>query len=213
MEVTLVYDNTTYREGLLADWGFACYIEMENSPSILFDTGANSPVLLHNMKKLGIEPSAIDIIVISHGHWDHTGGLSELLKVNQTAKLYLPASFHLSIADNKVVKAKDGVEIIDKVFSTGELRGGEQSLAIKTDTDLVVITGCSHPGVGRILDAASAYGKPGILIGGLHGFREFDLLKDLHSVCACHCTKYQQEIKKLYPDKWINGGAGRVIKV
>ncbi len=213
MKVTLVYDNTVYRQDLLPDWGFSCYIEIENTPRILFDTGASGTILLHNIEKLGIDPAAIDIIAISHAHWDHTGGLRELLKVNRCASLYLPASFRPVLPDRKIVEVEEPIEITANVFSTGELMGIEQSLVVKTDAGLVVIAGCSHPGVGPILKAASSYGKVSTLIGGLHGFREFDLLKDVHSVCACHCTQYQKEIKKLYPDKWLDGGAGKVIDI
>lgn len=213
MKVTLVYDNTAYNKDLLPDWGFSCYLEIENTPRILFDTGASGTILLHNIEKLGIDPAAIDIIVVSHAHWDHTGGLPELLKVNRSASLYLPASFQTSLADREVVEVSSAIEITGNVFSTGELMGIEQSLVVKTDAGLVVIAGCSHPSVSRILEAASSYGKVSTLIGGLHGFREFDLLKDLHSVCACHCTQYQSEIKRLYPEKWLDGGAGKVIAI
>jgi len=211
MKVTLVYDNTAYKKDLLPDWGFSCYVEIENTPKILFDTGASGTILLHNIEKLGIDPASIDIIVVSHAHWDHTGGLPELLKVNRSAILYLPSSFQTSIPDREVIEVDNAIEVTGNVFSTGELGGVEQSLIVKTDTGLVVIAGCSHPGVRRILEAASSYGKVSTLIGGLHGFREFDLLKELHSVCACHCTQYQSEIKKLYPHKWLDGGVGKVI--
>lgn len=98
-------------------------------------------------------------------------------------------------------------------FLSLELLGIEQSLVIKTDKGLVVIAGCSHPGVGNILEAASQFGKVYALVGGLHGFSEFDLLKDLELVCACHCTMYKSKIKSLYPDKWVKGGAGKVISI
>ena len=213
MKVTLVYDNTAYNKDLLPDWGFSCYLEIENTPRILFDTGASGTILLHNIEKLGIDPAAIDIIVVSHPHWDHTGGLPELLKVNRIARLYLPASFHMFLPDREVVEVTEAIEITGNVFSTGELRGMEQSLVVRTETGLVVIAGCSHPGVGRILGVASSYGNVSTLIGGLHGFRDFDLLEDLQSVCACHCTQHQAEIKKLYPDKWLDGGAGKVVVI
>ena len=76
-----------------------------------------------------------------------------------------------------------------------------------------MIAGCSHSGVGNILNAASKFGNVYALIGGLHGFREFGLLKDLDLVCATHCTQFKSEIKKLYPEKYIEGGAGKVIVV
>jgi 7,8-dihydropterin-6-yl-methyl-4-(beta-D-ribofuranosyl)aminobenzene 5'-phosphate synthase len=212
VKVTLVYDNTGAKEGLLPDYGFSCYIEIENMPRILFDTGAKGKTLLYNMHKLGIDPAAIDIIVISHAHWDHTGGLTKLLEVNQRASLYVPTSFQPSLAHRSIVAVSGPMEIIDNVFSTGELMGVEQSLAIRTDRGLIVVSGCAHPGVGPILDAASSYGTVSALIGGLHGFREFELLKDFDLICACHCTANKSQIKTLYPDKWVEGGVGTVIE-
>jgi 7,8-dihydropterin-6-yl-methyl-4-(beta-D-ribofuranosyl)aminobenzene 5'-phosphate synthase len=107
----------------------------------------------------------------------------------------------------------DPVEIASGVYSTGELQGIEQALAVKTTAGLVVIAGCSHPGVGPILEAASAYGRVYALVGGLHGFRQFDLLKKLDWVCPCHCTEYRWQIQELYPEKWLDSGAGSVIEV
>jgi 7,8-dihydropterin-6-yl-methyl-4-(beta-D-ribofuranosyl)aminobenzene 5'-phosphate synthase len=104
------------------------------------------------------------------------------------------------------------IEIATNVFSTGELMQVEQSLAISTDNGLVVISGCAHPGVGPILEAASFYGKVSALIGGLHGFREYDLLNGLNLVCACHCTANKSQIEALHPDKWVEGGVGTVIE-
>lgn len=69
------------------------------------------------------------------------------------------------------------------------------------------------PGVGAILEVASSYGKPYALIGGLHGFRALDLLKELNLVCPCHCTKYKSEIKRLYPEKCTNCGVGKTIEI
>jgi len=59
-----------------------------------------------------------------------------------------------------------------------------------------------------ILNAASQLGKPYAIIGGLHRFNEFDLLKDLQLVCPTHCTQFKEKIKSLYPEKCVDGGAG-----
>ncbi|GAI16555.1 unnamed protein product [marine sediment metagenome] len=83
-----------FRKDLQADWGFACLIEVENTPKILFDTGTDGRILLSNMEKLEIDPALIDEVFISHAHFDHTGGLSEFLNVNKKAKIYIPPSFH-----------------------------------------------------------------------------------------------------------------------
>ena len=104
-------------------------------------------------------------------------------------------------------------QIHENIFSTGELRGIEQSLVVRTGKGLVVIVGCSHPGVKSILNAASQFGRVYALIGGLHGFREFDRLRDLKLICPCHCTQFKSEIRSLYPNKCVEGGAGKVIEV
>ena len=90
MKVTIVYDNTAFRKDLQSDWGFSCLVEVENVPRILFDTGTEGRILLSNMGKLGIDPSLIEEVFISHSHLDHTGGIPEFLKVNQKAKFYVP---------------------------------------------------------------------------------------------------------------------------
>jgi len=210
MKVTIVYDNDVSKEGLEADWGFSCLLEAENIPKILFDTGTKGKMLLANMEKLDIDPSSVDEVFISHAHFDHTGGLADFLLINKKAKIYVPPSFAGPV-EREAIAISEPTKIHENVFSTGELGGIEQSMAVKTDKGLVVIAGCSHPGVGNILRAVAQFGKVYALIGGLHGFREFDLLKDLELVCPTHCTQFKAEIKSLYPKKYVDGGAGKVI--
>jgi len=213
MKITIIYDNEVYKKGLKSDWGFSSLIEVENTPRILFDTGTNGFILLGNMKKLDIDPNSIDEVFISHSHLDHTGGLSDFLKINRDVKIYVPISFSKPSMAKEVISVSVSIQIHENIFSTGELKGIEQSMVVKTEKGLVVIAGCSHPGVGNILKAASQFGKVYALIGGLHGFREFDLLKDLDLVCATHCTQFKSEIRNLYPKKYIEGGAGKVIQL
>ena len=75
-EITLisVYDNYQVDPELKTAWGSATIIKTPQE-LILFDTGGNSEILLSNMKKLGINPSSIKKVVISHIHGDHLGGL------------------------------------------------------------------------------------------------------------------------------------------
>ena len=213
MKITIVYDNEVFKEDLKADWGFSCLIEIENGQRILFDTGASGSILFHNLAKLNLDPLTIPEIFISHAHWDHTGGLSDLLKLNRKVKVYLPNSCPKPPGAGKVVSITGPVQIHENVFSTGELEGIEQSLVLKIGDSLVVVTGCSHPGVKTILQAASSFGKVDALIGGLHGFREFDLLRDLKLVCPCHCTQFKSEIRRLYPEKCLDCGAGKVLEI
>ena len=212
MKVTVVYDNEVNKEGLKAGWGFSSLIETKSAPPILFDTGADSPTLLHNMRELGIDPKGIGIIVISHAHGDHTGGLSGILELNKDAEIYVPASLRGTIPGRKVTKVTGPLQISEEVFSTGELKGIEQSLALKTDRGIFVVAGCSHPGVGEIIDAASRWGKVYGIIGGFHGFRDFDRLTGLSLICPCHCTQYKSEIKRLFADECLECGAGLAIE-
>jgi 7,8-dihydropterin-6-yl-methyl-4-(beta-D-ribofuranosyl)aminobenzene 5'-phosphate synthase len=211
MKITIIYDNEAYKEGLQADWGFSCVVEIKNTPKILFDTGANGAILLSNMEKLKIDPASIQDIVISHAHFDHVGGLSAFLNVNSDVSIYVPASIGKGHSEKGVISVDGPMEIYENVFSTGELDNFEQSMAIKTDDGVVVIAGCSHPGMAHILDAASQFGKVYAVVGGLHGFCEYELFKDLKLICPTHCTQHKQEIKSLYPDRYVQGGAGQVI--
>jgi len=55
MKITIIYDNEVSEEGLEADWGFSCLVEVYGK-KILFDTGADGSILLGNMEKLDIDP-------------------------------------------------------------------------------------------------------------------------------------------------------------
>jgi 7,8-dihydropterin-6-yl-methyl-4-(beta-D-ribofuranosyl)aminobenzene 5'-phosphate synthase len=213
MKLTIIYDNEVKKPELAADWGFSCLIELENAPPILFDTGTSGSILLHNMKELRIAPDAFGIIVISHLHGDHAGGLRTILELNKDAEIYLPASFIGTIPGRKVVKVKNAAQIGENVFSTGELGGIEQSLAIKTNQGILVVAGCSHPGVGNILDAAAKFGKVYGIVGGFHGFSDFERLADLSLISPCHCTAYKSEIKLLYPEKCLECGVGMTLEL
>jgi 7,8-dihydropterin-6-yl-methyl-4-(beta-D-ribofuranosyl)aminobenzene 5'-phosphate synthase len=214
MRVTIIYDNEVKKERLVAGWGFSALIENEKALPILFDTGADSATLLHNMEQLDIHPENIGIIVISHAHWDHTGGLSEILKRNEPAELYLPSSFRSAFPGRKVtVVGKDAIQICENVFSTGELEGIEQALALKTDKGIFVVTGCAHPRMRSILEAASKFGKVYGIVGGFHGFHDFKTFEGLSLIFPCHCTQYKKEILALFKDRAFECGAGLVIEL
>lgn len=211
MKITIVYDNTAFRKDLQADWGFSALVETKEK-KILLDTGANGIILLSNMQKLGIIPKEIGEIFISHSHWDHTGGLSAFLDQNNEIKVWVPPSFRGVKNAKEVVPIEGPTKLYEGIYSTGELEGIEQSLCVKTQKGIVVVVGCSHPRMENILKTAFQFGKVYGIIGGLHGTQP-EALEDLDLICATHCTQHKAEIKKLYPEQYIEGGAGKVIEI
>jgi len=213
MKITIIYDNDPVEAGLKTGWGFSALIKVRKTPLILFDTGNDGASLLYNMERLGIDPVQIGIIVISHTHGDHTGGLLDILELNSYAMVYLPSIISYDTAGRDVITVRQPTQISEDVISTGELKGIEQALLIKTDKGIVVVTGCSHPGVAEILDVALRYGKVYGIIGGLHGFRDFDRLDGLSLICPCHCTQYKPEIRILFPQQYVACGTGLTLEI
>ncbi|HDM09562.1 MAG: MBL fold metallo-hydrolase [Deltaproteobacteria bacterium] len=210
MRLTILYDNEVWAKGLVSSWGFSCLVETREV-NILFDTGGDGLLLLRNMEKLCIDPGIVHIVFISHGHWDHMGGLGQLLAV-RNVPVIVPASAATGKAVPGVRVTTNSAELYPGIYTTGELGGIEQSLVLRAGKGLLVVVGCSHPGVGNILKKASEYGRVKYLVGGLHGFDQFALLQDLDKVCPVHCTQYRQEIADRYPEKYIEGGAGKVLE-
>lgn len=86
MRIVTLIENLVYKQGFIAEHGLAIFIETENR-KILFDTG-QSGLFLQNAQKLGIAIDDIDGLVLSHGHYDHTGGLYPFLEKNSKAKIF-----------------------------------------------------------------------------------------------------------------------------
>jgi len=212
LKATIVYDNTSIRSDLLADWGFSCLIETERK-TILFDTGANGKILMANMKALHIDPKTIDEVFISHNHFDHTGGLSAFLNANPNVTVYVPKDLRGIRQAKEVVYIDQAQALSDGFYSTGVLDNIEQSLAVQTNKGLVLFVGCSHPAMDKILNAARQFGTLHGIIGGLHGFDQYELFRNLQLICPTHCTQHKAGLTRLYADKIVPGGAGTVIEI
>lgn len=87
MKLITLIENTTCRNSLACEHGLSLYIETGDH-RILFDMG-QSGSFAENAKKLGIDLSAVDFAVLSHGHYDHGGGISRFLEVNDHAPVYV----------------------------------------------------------------------------------------------------------------------------
>ena len=232
--VTIVYDNYVYQKGMQADWGFACVIKGPEK-TILFDTGTRAELFMKNLETLKIDPKNIDMVVISHEHGDHTGGLSAFLQKNPDVPVFVPASIsdyltnQIQSAGATVRKVKDPLKLCDGVVLSGELGDQikEQSLAIDTDKGLVIICGCSHPGIIHIVEhfKETLNRDVYLAIGGFHLMRKTD--KEMGSIIhrmkelgvkkcgATHCTGEAQIdlFKKAFGKNYVTMGVGRVIEL
>jgi len=230
--IKVLYDNNPYANGLETAWGFSALIS-GTEKNILFDTGGNGQLLLNNMQKLDINPNDIDLVALSHIHGDHTGGLGSLLGKNSSVTVYLPASFPVKFNrlvqehGAKIVEVEQPLKICENVYSTGRLGKliKEHSLIIRTRAGSVIITGCAHPGILKMVGAARdlAQGDILLVLGGFHlewaikakiektisAFKQ----QDVQYVGPCHCTgeKARSLFEKYFGQNYINIGAGKVI--
>jgi 7,8-dihydropterin-6-yl-methyl-4-(beta-D-ribofuranosyl)aminobenzene 5'-phosphate synthase len=184
--LTILYDNTTARDGVASDWGFACLIEGLGK-TILFDSGTKPEILMGNIKALGIDLGRIDVIVISHLHGDHMGGLTAVLEKRPGVTLYVPAAIaglidsdgspalkKFSRRETTVVQVDKPVDICPGARLTGQIIGPngipEVGLLLETKAGGTLVTGCAHPGIVNIVRRTAAWrGKPvEAVIGGFH---------------------------------------------
>ena len=234
LAITIVYNNVPFDKNLETRWGISIFVEgLEKN--ILFDTGGEGTVLLSNMAKLKIAPDDIDVVVLSHIHGDHVGGLWGFLEKNNQAIVYLPESFPGNFKDRakmmskKVASVHKPVKICERVWSTGELGTWmkEQSLIIDTKKGLIVITGCAHPGIVNIVKFAKNYLKEDVylVLGGFHlmAYNENQViqiikgLKELgvKKVGPSHCTGGRpiELFREAWGEDFLDLGCGARLKI
>jgi 7,8-dihydropterin-6-yl-methyl-4-(beta-D-ribofuranosyl)aminobenzene 5'-phosphate synthase len=231
--ITILYDNYAFNQKAKAGWGFSSFIQgLEKT--VLFDAGGGGDTLSRNAELLlSVQLSNVDLVVLSHDHWDHTGGLSKALGSGSKALVYFGNSFSeateqkVRITGATVVQGADPVKPLPTIQTTGEMQGevNEQALIISVDSGLVVITGCSHPGVIQILERAKQVLHKNIymVLGGFHWLEFPDstvnlLIKEMKDMgvrkCgATHCTGERAIalIKKAFGSDFVEMGVGRVI--
>jgi 7,8-dihydropterin-6-yl-methyl-4-(beta-D-ribofuranosyl)aminobenzene 5'-phosphate synthase len=229
IKITILYDNYTLTEGCTTDWGFACIIK-GTEKCILFDAGMNGSILLGNMDKLQARANDVELVVISHDHFDHTGGLPSFLGRNHNVTAYLPSSASGGLV--QTVRSRgaiaqlpaDTVQICEGVHLTGLMGGIEQSMILDTPKGLVIVTGCAHPSIVNIIQKAKQMLEKDIyfVFGGFHLLNDSDSqvmskigqFKSLgvQKVGASHCTGdraiklFEQE----YGNNFVPIGVGKL---
>jgi len=234
MKISIVYNNMIYDRNMKGAWGIACVVQSLDR-TILFDTGGDGGILLSNMRKMGIDTADMDMVFLSHIHADHTGGLWKYLDKNPDVTVYLPSSFPAGYKQKildygaRFIEVHLPEELFPGVYSTGEMGVSilEQSLVLKTASGLVIVTGCSHPGIVAIAKKAVQVCNDRIYLitGGFHlgGTPEREIQSIINELKALgvqkigpsHCTGNRAiaDFKKAWGKDYIDAGCGAVIEI
>ena len=237
MRLRILYDNTIAKRGFTAGWGFSCLI----NENLLFDTGEYPEILAHNMDLMGVKSKSISKIVISHDHYDHNGGLNWLLSEKPSIDVYIGTEFSsetiLGIERNNgnICYAEDWTEIVKDIFLSEEftfnykgLKMSERGIVMKTVKGIVLLTGCSHPGILKIIRSVREHFKEEEFLFAAGGFHLKDtdeesikeIVKQIKKagvkqISATHCSgDVAIDIFKFYyGNNFISLGAGREINI
>ena len=238
MKVKILFDKDTKDKKLHTGWGVSFLVDNR----ILFDVGENGSWLIANMKNLKVDiDKIIEAVVISHDHWDHTGGLWELLKKKEGLMVYacpyFSAEFKKKVKRSKAKLIETGkfTEISKNIFVTGEITGehkgeyiSEQALITRTKNGITVITGCAHPGIVKMAEKVKEKfpKEPLYLVfGGFHlmgedkraietvveSFKEMKIEK----VGPTHCSGREAEgmFKNKYGKDFISIRTGQILNI
>jgi len=237
MDVGIVINNRVINSEFSNGFGFSCL----TGNRILFDTGESAEYLFNNMSLMNIDVLDIEAVVISHDHWDHTGGLWEVLKRRKGLKVY--ACPHFSEEFKERVKRLQGelreadrfIKISKNIFITGEIPGvycnqymPEQALIIKTENGITVITGCAHPGIVKIVERVKeefSKERLNLVLGGFHLMdkdkRVIEIIVErfkelgVKQVGPTHCSGKEAEriFQGAYKNNYLTISAGQTIDV
>jgi len=173
LKITTLADNLVQSSIFqLGQWGLSFFLEMRDAKGeerkILLDTSANKEAFLHNVKKLEIDLGTIDCMVLSHGHFDHTAAIVEVVKASGGVPVYAhPYCFNsrafvnkkgtrmeigvpkgqgiaeIEAAGGKVVLSRDPVEVVPGFWTTGEvdMRSFEDRGLVEGTKRLIVVDG------------------------------------------------------------------------
>lgn len=216
MKLTILNDNTPAK-GLINDWGWSVLVE--GTYRFLFDADTRGEVLAHNSRVLGLSLKNPDFAVLSHWHYDHYGGFPLIASLNPGLRLYAPPGGR--IEGLSVFEVISPGEIAEGIWTSGALEGFEHAVGVETPSGLVVIVGCSHPGVDRLTNAileVSGHEKAHLVIGGFHypSRRTLDRLAEIAEFIApAHCSGDEAKayVRRRYPEKFVEVRTGTIIEV
>lgn len=139
MKITALLENTTTRDDMETEHGLSLYIETKNH-NILFDMG-QTELFSQNAETLGIDLTDVDIAIVSHGHYDHGGGLKRFLEINEKAPVYVNRhafephyngtekyiGLAMTLKDNDRLIFTDDITVIDEGLKLYSCNGDKRS--------------------------------------------------------------------------------------
>jgi 7,8-dihydropterin-6-yl-methyl-4-(beta-D-ribofuranosyl)aminobenzene 5'-phosphate synthase len=171
LRITIICENTAASAGLIGEHGFSALIE-RGREKVLFDTGQRLG-LMHNAKLLGVDLTGIKEVVLSHGHYDHTGGLKDLLL--ETGGVRITAHPHIFQA--KYTRRNGELRYIGIPFSPEAIEGWGGDLMF-SEAAVEVSPGITTTGVVSRITPFEGKDKD-LLVKTDNGFKEDELLDDL----------------------------------
>jgi 7,8-dihydropterin-6-yl-methyl-4-(beta-D-ribofuranosyl)aminobenzene 5'-phosphate synthase len=232
--IRVIYDNYIKIDGFKSDWGYSILIEGLDK-EILFDTGADPDIFELNFKKMKIDAGKIDFLILSHEHGDHTEGIPGFVRLKRDIPVIIPYSFSESFKMKMTgfglepLLVKEPVQICSNLYSSGEFQGAipEQALVLNTKQGLIVMTGCSHPGIVEMLEEIKLTFKKNIymVFGGFHLLQKSNsemkkIIGDMKALgvkkCgATHCTGGPQTemIKEAFGPDFVELGVGNTLVI
>ena len=197
--------------------GFAALVRA-GGLTVLFDTGPDGELLMEALDRIGVAPDDLDLVVLSHHHRDHSGGLPRLLYNRPRLEVSVPKAAASEISkrlprDALLIGETGPRDLGPGVRSTGDMGGDipEQSLLLDSAEGAVMLVGCGHPGVRALLTAAG--GPLRLLVGGIHDLTPEELdMPGLGDLVACHCTPSKRGLAHRF-DRVTLGEVGTVVEM
>lgn len=124
MKIVTLVENTLGNSGCECEHGLSIYIETIKH-KILLDTGS-SDMFLKNAQKLGVDLSQVDMMILSHGHYDHAGGLMDFVKINPSATIYMRPTVVKAYYSMKAAGAKY-IGLDERIFSLPQIKYTNES--------------------------------------------------------------------------------------